>query len=492
VTDIETSDVQGLIAHGYPELKAAWYILLRVDDAAAARAWLASIAGEVTPAPAHPSTGALNVAFTAGGLGKLGLPAEILQQFSDAFTAGMITPHRRRMLGDIGPSAPETWAWGGPSTPPPDLLLILIARDGVVLRQRATSLESTYSGVSVIRTLDAEVDLDGKEHFGFVDGISQPTIDGLSRRKDTPPNTIRAGEFLLGYVNEYDLYTDRPLLDRSLDPAGVLAPDEHGSGTADLGRNGTYLVFRQLAQDVRGFWRFVEGARRAVDGSDDPDRRQWLAAHLVGRWPSGAPVTLSPDADNPLLASANDFTYQYSDPFGYGCPIGAHVRRSHPRDSLDPAPGTARSVALDKRHRLLRRGREYGPPVPPDSLYAEPPPHDPERGLFFISLGANIGRQFEFVQHSWVNNARFDALYDEPDPLVGYHPEGSNFSIPADPVRLRYHNLPQFVTTRGGAYFFLPGLRALRYLATLAWPRPTASPTDPPNASSPVGSYCTT
>src|SRR5438067_397340 len=125
--------------------------------------------------------------------------------------------------------------------------------------------------------------------------------------------------------------------------------------------------------------------------------------------------------------------------------------------SLDPPPGTARSVELDKRHRLLRRGREYGPPVPPESVYAEPPADDPERGLFFICIGASIGRQFEFVQHSWVNNPKFAELYDEPDPLVGYHPPGaSNFSIPTDPVRLRLRNVPQFVTTRGGAYFFLP------------------------------------
>jgi Dyp-type peroxidase family len=322
--------------------------------------------------------------------------------------------------------------------------------------------------VSLIRKLDAETDLDGKEHFGFADGISQPTIEGLSSRKDTPPNTIRAGEFILGYANEYGQYTDRPLLDRRMDPTGILPNDTQGTGKADLGRNGTYLVFRHLAQDVRGFWRFLDAATRAPDGTSDAERRLWLASHMVGRGPSGAPVTLSPDADNPLLAGANDFTYQYADEFGFSCPVGAHVRRSHPRDSLDPAPGTARSVALDKRHRLLRRGREYGPPLAPESLYADALSDDPERGLFFICLGASIGRQFEFVQHSWVNNPKFDELYDEPDPVVGYHPAGANnFSIPAEPVRLRYNDIPQFVTTRGGAYFFLPGLRALRFLASL-------------------------
>jgi Dyp-type peroxidase family len=390
-----------------------------------------------------------------------------MAQFPDEFIAGMTTPHRQRMFGDIGPSAPQTWLWGGTPGSMPDVLLVLLARDTETLNQRYAALADAYSGVGVIQKLDAETDLDGKEHFGFADGISQPTIEGLSSRKDIPPNTIRAGEFILGYVNEYGLYTDRPLLQRGLDPGRLLADDVQGSGKADLGRNGSYLVFRHLAQDVHGFWGFVDSATRAAGGDADPEARVWLAAHMVGRWPSGAPVTLSPDVDNPLLATANDFTYQYSDQFGLNCPIGAHVRRSHPRDSLDPAPGTARSVELDKRHRLLRRGREYGPPVPPEARFDAPPPDDTERGLFFICLGANIGRQFELVQHTWVNNPKFDELYDEPDPVIGYHPAGANnFSVPAEPVRLRYKNLPQFVTTRGGGYFFLPGLRALRYLAT--------------------------
>jgi Dyp-type peroxidase family len=458
MTAAELDDIQGLVARGYQDLRAACYILLQVQDPPQARAWLSTLLPQVTPAPAHPADYALNVAFTANGLSALGLPDNVVAQFSNQFVAGMTTPHRRRMFGDLGPSAPETWTWGGPTTPAPHVLLLLFGRDTRSLSQRYTQLSASYSGVSELIKLDSFTDLDGKEHFGFADGISQPTVEGISSRKDVPPNTIRLGEFVLGYVNEYGQYTDRPFVGHG--GGGLLPLDVQGSGRPDLGRNGTYLVFRQLAQDVRGFWRYLASV------ADDPAQRVWLAAHMVGRWPGGAPVTLSPDRDDPHLSSANDFTYQYSDAYGLGCPVGAHVRRSHPRDSLDPAPGTARSVELDKRHRLLRRGREYGPPVPPDSLYADPPPDDPERGLFFVCIGANIGRQFEFVQHSWVNNPKFDELYDEPDPLVGYHPpEANNFSIPADPVRLRLHNIPQFVTTRGGAYFFLPSLRALRYLS---------------------------
>jgi Dyp-type peroxidase family len=462
MTELELDDIQGLVARGYAELRAARYVLLQIDDAVAARAWLGGLVDQVTPAPAHPTDSALNVAVTANGLTKLGLPAETMSEFSNEFTAGMTTPHRRRTLGDLGDSAPEGWLWGGPTTPSIDVLLLLFARDQATLEQRYATLSD--AGVSEILKLDAVDDLDGREHFGFVDGISQPTIAGLSSRVDTPPNTINAGEFILGYPNEYGRHTDRPLIGVDADPRRMLPADVGGSGKADFGRNGTYVVFRQLSQDVRSFWRHLDDATRAADGTSDAEKRTWLGAKMVGRWPSGAPLTLAPDADDPTLATANDFTYQFGDEFGLSCPIGAHVRRAHPRDTLDPSPGTEESVSLDKRHRLLRRGREYGPPV--DDVLSDPPVDDPDRGLYFICLVGNIARQFELIQHTWVNNPKFNGLYDEPDPLVANHAAtGATFSVPAEPVRIRYTNLPTFVTVRGGAYFFLPGIRALRYLS---------------------------
>jgi Dyp-type peroxidase family len=468
LADLDLDDIQGLIARGYPDLSAARYVLLHIDNATTACRWLGGLADQVTPGPAKPADIALNVAVTAVGLKKLGLSEHVLALFSNEFTAGMSTPHRRRILGDLGANAPEEWLWGGPNTLPIDLLLLQFARDESTLDQLSATIAATSAGggVSEIKRLDATIDLDGKEHFGFADGISQPTIAGLSSRSDLPANTIQPGEFILGYANEYGQYTGRPLLDASADPGRLLAVDAEGSGRADLARNGSYLVFRQLGQDVRAFWHFVDQATRQADGSRHPDQRTWLAAKMVGRWPSGAPVTLTPDEDDPALATANDFTYFYGDEFGLNCPIGSHVRRSHPRDSLDPRPGTEASVSLDRRHRLLRRGREYGPPV--DDVLADAPTDDPDRGLYFLALAGNIARQFEFIQHTWLNNPKFDGLYDEPDPLVANHEAiGCNFSIPAEPVRTRYTNLPNFVTVRGGAYFFLPGIRALRYLATL-------------------------
>jgi Dyp-type peroxidase family len=452
---LEREDIQALVARGFADLKAATYVLLRFDDAWSARPWLGSLPPQLTSAAQGRTQTALNIAVTAHGLAQLGLPATAMQQFSNALTAGMATPHRSRSMGDVGASAPQYWAWGGPRTPPVDALLLLFARDPAALARLHETVARAYAGVSELGQLDATVDLDGKEHFGFADGISQPTVESMSSRTDIPPNTIAAGEFVLGYLNEYGQYTDRPLLEPLADPQRVLARDVKGSGKADFGRNGSYLIFRHLSQDVRGFWRYVHHAAG--------ERATWLAAKMVGRWPGGAPLTLSPEFDDPLLSTANDFTFQYSDALGLGCPIGAHVRRCHPRDSLDPKPGTARSVALDKRHRLLRRGREYGPPV--DDVLAPATPDDADRGLYFICLAGNIERQFEFIQSTWLNDPQFDELYDEPDPLVGDHCDGNaHFSVPADPVRLRYSALPRFVTVRGGAYFFLPGLRALRYL----------------------------
>ncbi len=471
---LELADIQGLVARGYANLSAASYALLRIDDPRKAGAWLTQIAGDVTPAPAHPTESALNVALTASGVTKLGVPPAVLQHFSHEFRTGMTTPHRQRTLGDVGESAPERWLWGGPTTPAADVLLLSFARDEATLDERYTALTGTFArgGVSEILNLQTHVDLDGKEHFGFQDGISQPTITGLSSRVDTPPNTIQPGEFILGYVNEYGHYTDRPLIDSTADPQRSLPPDPEGGTRRDLGRNGTYLVFRQLSQDVRGFWRYLD---RVTEGN--AERRTWLAAKMVGRWPSGAPVTLAPDVDDPGLAQANDFSYFHGDALGLNCPIGAHVRRTHPRDSLDPDPGTADSISLDKRHRLLRRGREYGPPV--DDVLADAPADDPDRGLYFICLVANISRQFELVQHTWLNNPKFGERYDEPDPLTANHAAlGSAFSVPMEPVRDRYTDLPNFVAVRGGGYFFLPGIRALRYIGGL----------QPGNGSSPVGS----
>jgi Dyp-type peroxidase family len=464
---LELDDIQGLLARGYAQHRAACYVLLRVTDPAAARSWLAS--APVTPAADRSPGRVLNVALTAAGLQALGLDGAALAGFSAEFVAGMTEPTSSRVLGDVGANVPTGWRWGGPHNPPVHMVVLLFAPDDAQLApiRQEMSVAWTAAGLDPIAVLDT-ADHGDKEPFGFRDGISQPIIEGLPKASSVS-DPVRAGEFVLGYPNAYGLYTDRPLLPASLPGAGLLPRDAAGSGGADLGRNGSYLVFRQLRQDVFGFWRYVMSVSADPDGSPNPTAQVHFAARLVGRWPGGAPLVLSPDRDDPGLATATDFGYHAADAAGLRCPIGAHVRRANPRDSLDPNPGTQKSIDINNRHRLLRRGREYGPPATPEQIAAGTD-DGAERGLHFVCLSANISRQFEFIQHTWIENPKFAGLYADPDPVVGSRrgPAESNcFTVPARPVRRRLSGLPQFVTVQGGAYFFLPGLRAIRYLAGL-------------------------
>jgi Dyp-type peroxidase family len=463
----ELEDVQGLLARGFANLTAARFVLVEIENRAAAGRWLGTVASVLTAADERPDDRAVNLALTSPGLRALGLDPAALALFSHEFAEGMATAYRSRILGDTGANAPERWDWGGPRTAPVHALLLLYGRDDAELASLEKEQTDALAGVRVVGRLGTS-DLQGHEPFGFTDGVSQPVIEGLSQ-SGPPETTVRFGEFVLGYPNEYGRFTDRPILDPAADPAGAL-PRDPDTGRPDLGRNGSYLVLRQLGQDVRGFWGFLDGVTKRPDGSSDPERRLRLAAKMVGRWPSGAPLALSPDRDDPALATANDFGYFERDRWGARCPIGAHVRRTNPRDSLDPQPGTARSYEINRRHRLLRRGREYGDQVTPEEALRGDGGDGSreERGLHFICLNANIARQFEFVNHTWLNNPKFDGLYDDADPLVGpSQPYGGTFTVQSEVVRERVTDVPRFVSVRGGAYLFLPGLAAIRYLARL-------------------------
>jgi Dyp-type peroxidase family len=466
----ERDGIQGIVASGYGHLPHAAYLLFAIDEPVAARDWLGRLADAVTTARRRVDQRCVGVALTATGLAALGLPDRVLEEFALEFTTGMTDDaHRRRILGDVGPSAPEEWVWGGPNTPPVDLLLMLFGETDRELADLTEQHLEDGRGVTLVQRLRASSET--FDHFGFRDSISQPAIAGLHHGRPLA-ETIQPGECLLGYRNEYRQYTDRPLIDPRGDPNDLLPEDAAGSGLRDLGRNGTYLVFRHLSQDVSAFWQWLDqsaGASVTGDQEDGEARQQAriaLASKLVGRWPGGAPLTLSPDRDDPELATAADFGYYAQDPDGLRCPIGAHVRRSHPRDSLEPNPGTPDTIKLDKHHRLLRRGRPYGERIAPAAALAAPAGGADERGLHFICLCASIERQYEFVQHTWVNSPKFDGLYEDPDPIAAG--VSRTFTVQAVPVRKRYLQLPAFVQTRGGAYFFLPGVQALRYLASIA------------------------
>ncbi len=459
---VDRADVQGIVGSGYGRLPEAVFLGLRVDDREAGRAFLADLLPLVTSMAADHSTCALNVAVSHCGLARLGLPQAALDQFSLEFAGGMTTPTRSAFLGDEGEHAPGTWAWGGPTNPRVDVLLLLYAASDPELRSHTEAVSRLVpaDGVEEVVTLPTTT-LAQRDHLGFADGISQPAVSGL--HGGSTDGDVALGEFLLGYPNAYGRRTRRPLLPAAADPGRLLppAPDAE-TPSVDLGRNGTYLVARTFALDVSAFRAHTErwAARTGLSAGQ-------VAAKMVGRWPSGTSLTVSPDHDDQAHPVDNGFRYHRDgDALGLGCPIAAHARRANPRDSLDPRPGSEASVRVNDRHRLLRRGRQYD--VPPRTRdTGDGTGAGTELGLHFLCLNANISRQFEFVQHTWLNNPAFAGLQDSPDPIAGSHaPDGGVFPLPADPVRHRLLDLPRFVRLRGGGYFFLPGVRALHYIAS--------------------------
>lgn len=470
MTTFERSDVQGIVVSGYAQMHEARYVLLEVADDGGARRWLRELSDRVTASSGAEEVRCLNVALTCAGLGALGLGADELRSFPPPFQEGMTTPYRQRILGDHGCSAPEHWAWGGPERPGSDpdehrlhVLLLLFAHDRAAVEALLAEEAERAVADGSLRLLKTLVPLPlpgtmrigkfGFEHFGFADGMSQPVIEGSGQDAglagaEARRQVVATGEFVLGYPNGYGELTPSPW---------ISAPDGR---QVDVGRNGSYLVVRQLAQDVHGF---REAVRRAAgSAADDPEATERLAAKLVGRWRSGAPLVRTPHRDDPDLGTDNAFGYAEVDPHGERCPVGAHVRRSNPRDSIGPTP--SRALTLANRHRLVRRGRVYGPAFPDDA----PRDDGVERGLIFMCVNANIERQFEFVQQTWCNNPKFGGLHDEQDPVLGTRPpDGGTFTVQGAPVATRVRELPTFVTVRGGAYFFLPGIRALRSLAAL-------------------------
>src|SRR5260221_6365495 len=489
-SEVDYRDVQGLVRFGYKLMKEASYVLLRIKDVGAARSWLRTAPVTRGIAVSPPPSTALQVAFTAAGLKALGVLDPVLAGFSSEFLAGMTEESRSRRLGDVESNAPSQWDWGN-SANVPHLVVMFFAEPGRLEAFMKSSTGKAWDeAFELLRCLDTS-DLGSNEPFGFADGVSQPQIDwaqerDLAQSQIYYSNVVALGEFLLGYRNEYNKYTDRPLIDADTASAGLL-PAEDAPGKKDLGRNGTYLVMRHLRQDVRSFWQFIS---RQVDGNvAEIDK---LAAAFVGRTRAGDPLvpiqeeTIPGTGSQPDQVRQNQFTFD-QDPTGSGCPFGAHIRRANPRNDDYPGhpTGLGRLVGIlgfgpkgfrddlmssVRFHRILRRGREYGPGLSPSEALAPAPPDDPERGLRFISLNANISRQFEFLQSAWLMNTKFSALTEESDPLSGNRqpipgcPVTDNFTRQKDDgLRGRVSGLPRFVTVRGGAYFFLPSLRAIRY-----------------------------
>ncbi len=468
---IDVGDVQSLVLSGHGKLADATYLLLSLGEVASARRWLAAL--PVSRGADPDDVEAVHVAFTWSGLGAAGLHEDALDEFPSEFCEGMDgNEHRSRVLGDVGENAPANWQWGNAAADqargrPLHAVLMLYAKDAAGLEALLARERARLDASDIVawHQLDSRMLYDAdkrtREHFGFVDGLMNPVVLHDGDHENAPPllrksraeDVLLPGEFLLGYSNEFFVTPESPTLSGALDPEERLRVKDGFKSRRDVGRSGTYLVFRQLEQDVHAFWEYVGGQAQSEQ------ERILLAAKMVGRWPSGAPLIEN--------AALRDFGFEQEDPDGLHCPFGSHIRRANPRDSL--RENEADAIKLAKHHRLLRRGRPYGPPVDPSMLPERilAAPRDGERrGLHFICLSANLARQFEFVQHSWLNNPDFDGVWNEVDPIAGVGPRATrNFTVQEAPLRRRHRELPSFVRLRGGAYFFLPGMRLLKYLA---------------------------
>jgi Dyp-type peroxidase family len=432
-------DIQHILLTRAPALTGR-YEFLSFSSPAGGRAWLAAIQDKIHSAAAMRASidkdnRWVTVAFTWNGLRALGVAEPSLASFPEEFQQGMVA--RAQMLGDTEANHPDNWT-GGLASPDLHAIVILFARD-VAERERSRAehekLVAHCEGVKVLSTLDLEATPPfdyAHDHFGYRDRLSQPVIEG-SGEEPTPGSgePLKAGEFILGYPDENGPQLQLP------------QPDL-------LSRNGSFMAYRRLEEHVGAFRNFLK------EQGKTSEEQELIAAKLMGRWRSGAPLVLAPDKDDPALGADpqrhNDFNYKQQDPLGYAVPLGSHIRRMNPRDT----------GANMNRRRMIRRGATYGPYLP-----EEAPEDGKERGIAAFVICASLIRQFEFAQNVWANDRNFHDLGNERDPIIGNHDGTLEYKIPKRPIRRKIAGLPAFTTVRGGAYFFLPGLSALRYLASL-------------------------
>ena len=476
MVSIELSDVQGFLINEYHSMQHSCYAMLQVTDARAAKEFIKSIAGTITNAAKPGEKNCLNIAFTSPGLKVLGLKDPNIATFIREFREGMVTPHRQRLLGDFESSDPAKWIWGGPKNDAVHMILMIFGVDKATTDAHYNDLRVKFSGgLKEVFKIDSQVLEGNKEHFGFRDGISQPFIKG-SGLSGKDSDNLNAGEFLIGYKSEYNVYPDTPLMAEQQGDMSMLHDDAAGSGLKDLGRNGTFMVMRQLEQDVKGYWTFLNEQTKNEDGSVNEQESTKLGAKMMGRWPSGAPIVKYPDADPVEMypdkdpeqfINDNDFFYNDTDRHGMKCPFGAHIRRLNPRDAFEENT-KKESILLANRHRIIRRARLYGEPYIGSPRNIEP---NGEMGMLFTCFNADISRQFEFIQYTWANYPKFKQLVNDPDPFIGVKetPDGvpQVFTIPSHPANKYVIGLQRFLTVKGGAYFFFPSLTTIKYLATI-------------------------
>ncbi|MCW5649606.1 MAG: peroxidase [Ramlibacter sp.] len=525
---LDLLDIQGNVVRAYGRFgfPAARYVCLNVRDAERGRAFVGAVTRRVTTA-AHWGSGpgevpkpewTVNIAFSYQGLKELEVPRASLVDFPPEFADGMAA--RRDILGDDGPSAPELWdpVWrDNRVTREKDVHIFISLNAGMsgwpgnglgLLETAQGHLEAAWAWLQDVITRhvggvvvlgghrgdggelqdyqDAKVVMENgrptpKEHFGYTDGIGDPAFEGLpestayvnGRGKQLADGTwapLATGEFLLGHIDEAREYPPAP-------------------NPTLLARNGTYMIYRKLHENVGTFNAYLD-----EHGSRYPGGRELLAAKFSGRWrDNGAPLVSAPDTASKAAFDARfnaadeatredmlcNFTFD-DDMSGGKCPFSAHLRRVNPRAALQmihepgDTPGSLKISqdafdtpgALSNRRRVLRRGLPYGD-------VKDPARDDGNHGIIIMMLNADINRQFEFVQQQWVNYGNDFKAGNDKDILLGNHSADDRFpskavlQVDPDGSETPYFlpRLPRFVETRGGEYFFVPSLTALRVIA---------------------------
>jgi deferrochelatase/peroxidase EfeB len=474
--EIDYSDVQGTILRGY-RVDLARHFILSITDAEAAGALIGGLVDGTGGLPRITTAARwtvkpecfVNIGFTAAGLAALGVTQQQLGSFDGAFQRGATNPTTAGIVGDVGTSQPSGWIGGLADGAQVHVVLSLwVDDDPAVLEAVTARLRAAFpGGMKELSTHDARALPDNRVHFGYRDNIAQPTVIGAPPRKHNVPDgqpPVDTGEFLLGYPNE---------------SGGTYAVQP-----AELSTNSSYAAFRILEQDVAGFETFLTDY--AAKAGIDPEL---LAAKVCGRWRNGNPLELMPDAPGTVLpmSKLNDFQYvstedpAQDDTLGLKCPIGSHLRRNNPRN--EAVVGTDST-----HHRIVRRAMPYGPAYDP----AHPDPAPVARGLVGFFINASLSNQFEFLTGQWnllstfvksakapcgsgTGNAVFNISgqdvflgVNDPDPSS---PDASSFTLAScgasGGTNQTLTGFSRLITTRGGAYCFLPSIKGLRYLSRL-------------------------
>ncbi|CAN6961206.1 Peroxidase [Psychrobacter okhotskensis] len=454
LVDMQLEDIQSLILRERPSPYFGTVIAVKVNNAAVGRQMLAQVLPDVTGSKEwHKDMQAtLSIVMTYEGLEALGVPQSSLESFPDSFKAGMA--NRADKLRDTDGNDPENWMAPFGDKGDIHVCAAIIADSKEKWQAKLAELKENMQthidyehpangDIEILMEHDFGSDNNVKNVFGYRDGISNPEIKGSGIQ--TPPSStneaIAAGEFVLGYEGE----------------AGTIPPMPQPE---ILGKNGSFMVLRAYNSHVAAFNKFRK------DNTDSEEEAELLGAKMWGRWRSGAPLDLSPDHDDEALGDDasrnNDFGYK-DDPYGKKCPFGAHARRMNPRDSKD-------FILSDVRiHRIVRRSVGFGEVLPPDVTEDD----GKERGLFFIGINAHAMETVEFLQSQWINDGNFMSLGEEKDPMIGLHQgdkdsDADTFTVPADPIRQRYHGIETFNTLYGGEYLFIPSLSALKWISELS------------------------